>query len=76
MATLANGLETVDLGGTAWRVIYNTNFENLYTKAEIDDRDSDITFTNDTDGVILQDRTTATSYRLYVDSGVLSIEAM
>lgn len=76
MATLANGLETVELGSTAWRVVYNNNFQALYTKSEIDDRASDITFVNDTDGVVLKDRTSGTSYRLYVDGGVLSIEAV
>ena len=36
MARLANGLETMELGVTAWRVIINDNFTKLYTKAEID----------------------------------------
>lgn len=33
---LANGLETMELGVTAWRVIINDNFTKLYTKAEIE----------------------------------------
>lgn len=36
MARLSNGLETMELGVTAWRVIINDNFTKLYTKAEID----------------------------------------
>lgn len=36
----------------------------------------DLEFSGDSDGVILTDRTTATQYRLYVDSGTLSIEAI
>ena len=36
MARLANGLETMELGVTSWRVIINDNFTKLYTKAEID----------------------------------------
>ncbi len=76
MAILANGIETVELGATAWRVIYNNNFEALYTKAEIDSRTVDTTFTVATKGVVLKDRNSGTFYRLYVDSGALSIEAI
>lgn len=36
MARLNNGLETMELGVTSWRVIINDNFTKLYTKAEID----------------------------------------
>ena len=36
----------------------------------------DIIFLTDAFGPILTDRTTATKYRLYVDNGVLSIEAV
>jgi hypothetical protein len=36
----------------------------------------DLDFSDDSQGPILIDRTTATRYRLYVDSGVLSIEAV
>lgn len=35
----------------------------------------DLECTNDSDGLILKDRTTATRYRLYVNNGSLSIEA-
>lgn len=36
----------------------------------------DIEFSDDSTGIILTDRTTATQYRLYVDLGVLLIEAV
>ena len=36
MARLENGLETMELGVTSWRIIINDNFTKLYTKAEID----------------------------------------
>jgi hypothetical protein len=74
MALLANGIETIELGSTAWRIVCNNNFSAIYTKDEVDNRTSDITFTTDTTGVVLVDRTTANEYRLYVDSGVLNIE--
>jgi hypothetical protein len=38
--------------------------------------EKDLKFNEDTAGVILKDRTTATNYRLYVDSGALLIEAV
>ena len=82
MAVLANGIETMELGSTAWRVIVNANFSAVYTQDEIDTRtvvvthNEDIQFGVDTKGVVMIDRTTATSYRLYVDNGVLSIEAI
>ncbi len=108
MSVLANGIELMELGSTAWRVIINNNFSALYTKtevdalgwdwsaitsgvpttiagygitdaytkSEVDSRTADITFTDDTKGVVLTDRTTATQYRLYVDNGTLSIEAV
>ena len=36
MARLANGLETMELGVTSWRVIINDNFTKIYTKAEVE----------------------------------------
>ncbi|AIR80130.1 TPA: hypothetical protein RPW15_001664 [Campylobacter fetus subsp. venerealis] len=36
MAVLNNGLQTMELGATAWRIIINDNFTKLYTKNEID----------------------------------------
>lgn len=36
---------------------------------------SDLSVTDSAKGVVLKDRTTATNYRLYVDNGVLSVEA-
>lgn len=36
MARLANGIETMELGVTAWRSIINDNFARIYTKSEID----------------------------------------
>ena len=36
MARLENGLETMELGVTSWRIIINDNFTKLYTKTEID----------------------------------------
>lgn len=82
MAILSNGIETIELGSTAWRVVVNNNFSAVYTKAELDARvvnvttTGDHTFLTDTKGVVLKDRTTGTSYRLLVNSGVLSIEAV
>jgi len=38
MAVLDNGLETIELGATSWRIILNQNIEKLYTKDEIDDK--------------------------------------
>ena len=76
MATLGNGIETAELGSTAWRIIYNNNFEALYTKDEIDNRTVDTTFTDSTKGVVLKDRTTDTLYSLFVNNGVLSIEVV
>lgn len=34
MALLANGLETLEIGATAWRLIINSNLEKLYSKTE------------------------------------------
>jgi hypothetical protein len=36
MALLANGLETLEIGATAWRLIVNANIEKLYSKTECD----------------------------------------
>ena len=80
MALLLNGLETIELGSTAWRVVHNNNIGSVYSKTEvnsiIDSRTVDITFTDNTKGVVLKDRTTGTSYRLFVNNGVLDIEAV
>lgn len=82
MSTLANGIELMELGSTAWRVVINNNFSAVYTKAELDSRvvavttTQDHTFLTDTKGVVLKDRTAGTYFRLYVDGGVLSIEAV
>lgn len=46
------------------------------TMDENDEYVSDFGFATDDIGVVLIDRTTATKYRLFVDSGVLSIEAV
>lgn len=35
MAILENGLETMELGATAWRIIINDNFGKLYVKNEL-----------------------------------------
>lgn len=53
-----------------------TNNYGLYSGTGLFSLGDDLEFRNDTDGVILQDRTTGTSYRLYVDSGTLSIESV
>lgn len=37
MARLSNGLETMELGATSWRIIINDNFKKLYTKDEVDE---------------------------------------
>lgn len=36
MARLTNGLETMELGVTSWRIIINDNLKKLYTKDEVD----------------------------------------
>lgn len=36
MAVLSNGLETLELGVTAWREILNDNIAKLYTSAQVD----------------------------------------
>ncbi len=36
MAILPNGLETIEVGSTTWRVIINNNLTKLYTKDEVD----------------------------------------
>jgi hypothetical protein len=76
MAILPNGLETIDLGSTAWREALNSNFEKLFTKDEVKNPDYDIVFATNTQGPVLKDRSNGTSYRLYVDNGVLSVEAV
>lgn len=35
MAILENGLETMELGATAWRIIINNNFTKIFTKDEL-----------------------------------------
>ncbi|MCI6989389.1 MAG: hypothetical protein MR902_07510 [Campylobacter sp.] len=35
MAILNNGLETMELGATAWRIIINDNFSKIYAKNEL-----------------------------------------
>lgn len=118
MAILTNGIETIEVGSTTWRVIFNSNFSKIYTKTEIDTalsnkaaaattiagynisdaytktendtnlsnhntsatshnlngRTRDISFTDNTKGVVLADRTNGNNYRVYSDSGVLKIE--
>jgi hypothetical protein len=36
MAVLANGLETLEVGATAWRLIINSNISKLYSRIEVD----------------------------------------
>ena len=74
MALLSNGLETIELGSTAWRDVINNNIYQVYTKDEIKNPDYDLQFTSGTQGPVLKDRTTGTRYRLFVDNGVLDIE--
>ena len=120
MAILSNGLETIEIGSTTWRVIFNNNFSKIYTKTEVDTalgnkadtattlagynitdaytktetatqisnhnsdiaahnlnaRVNDITFTDDTKGIVLKDRTDGKSYRVYSDNGALSLEVV
>jgi hypothetical protein len=76
MAILPNGLETIDLGSTAWRDALNSNFEKLYTKNEVQNPINDTVYANSGKGVVLTDRTTGTRYRLFIDNGVLDIEAV
>jgi hypothetical protein len=35
MAILANGIETLEIGATAWRQILNTNWGKVYTQTQI-----------------------------------------
>jgi len=55
---------------------------NYYTKTECDalfatlSGDADIEITGGTAGFILEDRTTATRYRFFVDNGVIGIESV
>lgn len=37
MARLENGLETMELGVTSWRLIINDNFTKVYAKSEVDE---------------------------------------
>ena len=56
------------LGG--WKPMLEFFQDKMYYRRDLDcDADDSI-------GLILKDRTTGTKYRLYVDSGVLSIEAV
>jgi hypothetical protein len=36
MAVLANGLETLEVGATAWRLVINSTISNLYSRTESD----------------------------------------
>lgn len=76
MALLSNGLETIELGSTAWRDVINNNIYQLYTKDEIKNPDFDHTYQTNSQGPVLTDRTTGTKYRLFVNNGVLDIETV
>lgn len=54
-------------------VVHNTGDEEIAGEKTFN---ADILFGTDALGIILIDRTTATEYRLYVDVGVLLIEAI
>ena len=36
MATLTNGLQSIEEGATAWRLIVNDNFNNVYSKSQLE----------------------------------------
>ena len=93
MAVLSNGVETIEVGSNAWRIVCNTNFQTLndlitdvnnvknsYAKNDLSNLSNtsvsqDISFTDETKGVILVDRADTTKkYRLYIDSGELHLE--
>lgn len=78
MALLGNGLETIEVGSTGWRLVINSNLYKLFTKdevvANIENPATDITFVSNNTGPILTDRSTNDQYRLYVDNGSLGIE--
>jgi len=74
MALLYNGLETLELGSTGWREVINNNLVQLYTKEEIQNPVTDVSFVHDDKGPVLKDRSDGKQYRLYVDGGTLSIE--
>ncbi len=76
MALLPNGLETIELGSTGWRDVINNNLYQLYTKTEVENPVNDVTFADDTKGIVLTDRSTGSKYRLYVNSGTLDIETV
>lgn len=65
---------SVKIGDPAGRSNSTTlNIDDANSKATLN---KDFEFTLDSVGPILVDRTTATKYRLYVDSGVLGIETI
>ena len=76
MALLPNGLETLDLGSTAWRDVVNANLYRLLTKDEIKSPNYDHVYTTSNKGPVLTDRATGHKYRLYVNNGVLSIDSL
>ena len=41
---LPNGIETIELGATSWRIMINANFEKLYTKDEIEAKFKELNF--------------------------------
>lgn len=76
MAILPNGIETIELGSTAWRDVINSNLEKVHTKDDIENPNYDITFQTNALGPVLTDRSTGTKYRLFVDNGTLDIETI
>jgi hypothetical protein len=70
MAVLPNGLETVEPGVTSWRIIYNTNFENVFSKTE------EPVYTTAGAGIILKDRSDGNTYRIYVENGTIKTEVV
>jgi len=110
MATLANGIETLDFGSLTWVADMNANMLLVYSIAELasifdakaldthdhdldyevdsvtidqtwlqdylEVLDTDLKFTNDTEGIVLVDTAAADNKRIYIDDGVISTEVV
>lgn len=109
MATLANGIITLEFGATDWITSLNSNIQKMYTVSEVTPLFSgkalsththpeymlatdtvilsdiapilqayeyDLRFTDSAKGFTMIDTTTSTRQRIYIDNGVISVEAV
>ncbi|MEA1999936.1 MAG: hypothetical protein U9N61_11530 [Euryarchaeota archaeon] len=108
MATLGNGLDTLDFGTMDWVTPFNgnltsvlsasavialfsdnalaehnhdyelssTTIDSAWLQEHLGAVNTDIRFTNDTEGIVVVDTTTTDTTRIYVDNGVLSTEVV